>query len=110
MTALTDPGAAAVPATAPPPAPASGGPPGVPSTPKARGTRYVAGSTPGRLRRQSIAIVVVAVLVGLLCAVVVSDRRGTTSTIADSDGPVIVSVRQFKVNLARADAAAANAF
>jgi len=67
-------------------------------------------STPAYLRRQSIVIVVTALVAGLLSAWVVDGRRAAVERIADNAEPLVVAVRSIQTDLAAADAAAANAF
>lgn len=75
-----------------------------------RSRQHEAGSTPARLQGQLVRIVLAAAVTGVLIAVLASSRHGVTERVTDNVEPVIVAARQVKVDLARADAAAANAF
>lgn len=72
--------------------------------------RRALATTPGRLRVQSIVLLVAAVLTGLVASFVVGNHSSSTRDIAREAEPVIVSSRKIQTNLAEANAAAANAF
>ncbi len=71
-----------------------------------RRRRFLA-TTPGQLRAESIALVVSALLAGLLTSLVVADQVGSTRRIAEEAQPAILSARQIQTSLAEANAAAA---
>ena len=71
-----------------------------------RRRRFLA-TTPGQLRAESIAVVVSALLAGLLTSLVVADQVGSTRRIAEEAQPAILSARQIQTSLAEANAAAA---
>ena len=71
-----------------------------------RRRRFLA-TTPGQLRAESIAVVVSALLAGLLTSLVVADQAASTRRIADEAQPAILSARQIQTSLAEANAAAA---
>ena len=74
-----------------------------------RRRRFLA-TTPGQLRAESIAVVVSALLAGLLASLVIADQAGNTRRIADEAEPAILNARQIQTSLAEANAAAATAF
>lgn len=67
-------------------------------------------TTPGRLRAESVVILVSVILTGLLASFVIADHGSSTRKIADESEPVIRSARQVQTSLAEANAAAATAF
>lgn len=75
----------------------------------ARGRRLLT-NTPGRLRLQSIVVLLFAVAVGVATNLVVADRLGDADRIATEIEPAIVSARAIQTDLAEANAAAASAF
>lgn len=72
--------------------------------------RIAVRTTPGRLRAESIAVVVLALITGALAGFVVDDHLTTSREITNEAEPVIVSIRQVQTSLAEANAAAATAF
>lgn len=70
----------------------------------------LATTTPGRLRVESVAIIVLAVLAGLVTALVTTSRLADTHRITNEAVPVVVHARQVQTSLAEANAAAATAF
>ncbi len=96
--------------TAPPRAPVAPDNGAAPVVEASSQFRRLATTTPGRLRIQSIVVVALAAIAGLLSSFVVADRLSDTARIADQAAPVIVNARQVQTNLAEANAAAATAF
>jgi hypothetical protein len=67
-------------------------------------------TTPGRLRLESLVVLLLAAAAGLFTTLVVASRVSDTVRINDETAPVIVSARQVQTSLAEANAAAANSF
>ena len=67
-------------------------------------------STPSKLRLWSLFVIALALVVAVLAGAVYADRLRVSRDIAERSEPAIVAAREIQVNLAEADAAAANAF
>lgn len=90
--------------------PPAGGPVTTGDAPQPPVRRRLLSTTPGQLRVESIAVLAVALLAGLLAALVIGDQTSNTARIAEESEPVIVSARRVQTSLAEANAAAATAF
>lgn len=102
MSATATSPAAASPSADPNPLPGLGG--------VASGLLAPATSTPGKLRSRSLAIVVLAIITGLLASFMMNQRKNTVDDIKNESEPLIVAARTIQADLAEADAAASNAF
>ncbi|MGF1596740.1 MAG: hypothetical protein ACFCVK_07380 [Acidimicrobiales bacterium] len=77
---------------------------------KRRSSWFSLSTTPGLLRVESVALIVLAILSGLLAGFVVDQNLSDTDQIQSDAEPAIVSARSIQTTLAEANAAAASAF